>query len=695
MLRSALTTILQFSLCASSIAEVVTNLDPRLTRDFALIERFAADPSEANAQQLKRAGLPLDIDPQLKVFLYVDGKDADPSAGLRNRSDLEVYLQSWVPPVGGHPYGYYLVRAHKSAIGQLLAKGVVVYAASAYRRLKPLNDLTAIETGALAAQQADPALTGRGVRLAVIDSGFQLDFPDLPDPAAAMDYADYPDTSEDVTDLVSAHGTHVAGTVYGSGELSGGRWRGMAPAAEAIYLKIGDDSTAYASSAAVVGAVRGAATWCRADIMTMSYGGYDYFNDGSSPEEQAVDWGVGQGTTVFMSAGNQARGWIHYSDVLEGGATTDPIAVISVYAGEGRSWGFVLSWYDGPDTSVHLPFTAAVRNSRGDEEPFEAMPQVASLRGTEAREYLARNDLPNEVANFTIQVTNHSESALRFHILTLDEEGGVRFRAADPDFTVLLPSTADSCLSVAAYTSRTRWTAFYGAEQGNGGILGDIAYFSSRGPRIDGHLKPDIAAPGMTTISCRNQDLLPPGIFYDDLIISNDGESGEPADYLALMGTSMSSPAAAGTAGLLLEAEPDLTPAELRRRLILGTRRDGWTGRVPNTTWGWGKIDIVRALAAPKDSDSPVHPTSFDLGGVWPNPFNAGFVVRYSIGVPGLVRLRLIDTSSRTVWRTYRYVARSGWQIEAVMVPYLPSGSYFLEASAGQVIRSVRVTALK
>lgn len=91
--------------------------------------------------------------------------------------------------------------------------------------------------------------TGKGVGVAVIDSGIDGthgDFPNLvknikivapivtPGVTGAL-YVDTPDS-----DLSSGHGTHVASTIAGSGAQSGGKYKGVAPGASLVGVGSGD-----------------------------------------------------------------------------------------------------------------------------------------------------------------------------------------------------------------------------------------------------------------------------------------------------------------------------------------------------------------------------------------------------------------------------------------------------------------------
>ena len=68
---------------------------------------------------------------------------------------------------------------------------------------------------------------------------------------------------------------------------------------------------------------------------------------------------------------------------------------------------------------------------------------------------------------------------------------------------------------------------------------------SSQGPTRDGRAKPDVAAPGTDIVAAN-------GFF-------GDGDS----EWVAMTGTSMASPFVAGVAGLMIDAEPRLTAAQI------------------------------------------------------------------------------------------------------------------------------------
>ena len=94
--------------------------------------------------------------------------------------------------------------------------------------------------------------------------------------------------------------------------------------------------------------------------------------------------------------------------------------------------------------------------------------------------------------------------------------------------SVTLPGTAEDALTVGAV-----------ADPSVGGW--SIASFSGRGPTLDGRIKPDVTAPGLSILSAQA------------------GTSG----YTTKNGTSMATPFVTGVALLLLDAEPDATAQNL------------------------------------------------------------------------------------------------------------------------------------
>ena len=73
--------------------------------------------------------------------------------------------------------------------------------------------------------------------------------------------------------------------------------------------------------------------------------------------------------------------------------------------------------------------------------------------------------------------------------------------------------------------------------------------------------------------------------------------------YATLSGTSMATPHVSGTIGLMLQSNPTLTPAQIKNTLFSTactstTSPSCSTGTVPNTVYGYGRTDALRAFNA-------------------------------------------------------------------------------------------------
>jgi serine protease AprX len=87
-----------------------------------------------------------------------------------------------------------------------------------------------------------------------------------------------------------------------------------------------------------------------------------------------------------------------------------------------------------------------------------------------------------------------------------------------------------------------------------------IAPFSAHGKTIDGFVRPDIIAPGYNIIS-----LLAPSSPWSQTYPERVGFAGQ---YFRISGTSMAAPMVTGAIALLLQDEPELTPNQVKYRLI-------------------------------------------------------------------------------------------------------------------------------
>jgi hypothetical protein len=523
---------------------------------------------------------------------------------------------SWIPPLEHHPLGFYIAGIPVDKLVDVLSLPSVLKMDSAEGESVPQNNLAAIAAKATLAWAG--GWTGTGVKVGVIDSGLDYTLPktELPDSLWYRNYAYYPDSvNNDVGNMVSAHGTHVTGTVLGKGGFStspvlntgngGGAYKGMAPDANLVFLKIGNNTTSSATEAAMVAAIKSAADSFQVKIINMSYGGWEAFHDGSDAKSQATDYAYSKGVACFYSAGNEGGSARHYSGTIAAGSTTGDIQVTVAGAGSNNTaLFFYLIWADGSArNNLSLQYFDASHNPLSNLI-YDVTRE--SPRGTESQFSYYNVSLPSGSGTYYLRVSNPSSSSQFFHLYEAWGNGAVKFAAPDPQYTITSPATADHAFAVAAYTTRTSWTDSLGEGYTYGNTLDQIAPFSSRGPRIDGMQKPNITAPGSAIISIRDRYV---PMDYK-LCIDNDGVTGGNANYCVMQGTSMASPVTTGCATLLLQHSPNATPQVLYDAITNFAVVDATTGLVPNSTWGYGKLDIQSAI---QNTPLPVELVAFNV----------------------------------------------------------------------------------
>ncbi|MFF9024430.1 S8 family serine peptidase [Streptomyces eurythermus] len=145
----------------------------------------------------------------------------------------------------------------------------------------------------------DAGLSGKGVTVAVLDTGADLGHPDLAGRVSAgRSFVE----GEEVADR-NGHGTHVTSTVGGSGAASDGTEKGVAPGAALAVGKVLSDQGSGSESQIIAG-MEWAARDVRARIVSMSLGSQEP-SDGTDPMAQAVNTLTKETGALFVvAAGN-------------------------------------------------------------------------------------------------------------------------------------------------------------------------------------------------------------------------------------------------------------------------------------------------------------------------------------------------------------------------------------------------------
>jgi subtilisin family serine protease len=634
------------------------------------------------------------------VLLYFTERPGPDRLTALGDLGVRCYWETWTPPLEGHPLGFVVATLPVANFVNTLGLDFLARMGTAEARHVPRNNLVAKSIRADSAWSK--GWTGTGVKVAILDSGLDTDpaNPDLPAVIQARDYSAFPTSiGNTVLNKVTGHGTHVTGTVLGRGALSsgntlngGGSYKGMAPSASLVFLKIGDDTTANSSYAADVAAMHAAVDTFQANVLSMSYGGWDVYHDGSDAEDQVVDWVYSRGVPFFIAAGNDADGNFHYSGTVGAHDSTGQIPVFVTGATANSTMlAFNLIWrstLDSPATSMDLRYYDNLMHV----VPATLYQQTTSARGTNS-EYSGSTDyVPPGNSAYNLRVVNNSARPLRFHIYEDWGDGNVAFAVGDPSYTISQPASADHAFAVGAYVSRRNWTTYNGVVWSSGYTVGDIAPWSSRGPRVDGRTKPDIATPGSITISMRDRHVY---ASPDRNWVSSVGPSADTAYYI-MQGTSMATPVAAGAAAIILGRTPSLTAEQVFSAMTAGAITDQYTGAVPNTTWGGGKLDVFAAVSSSTDIQQPAGaPIVFSLDQNYPNPFNPSTTISYVIPRTTYVTLEVFDILGRSV-RTI-VSGEQGFGPHSVRLDGagLSSGVYFYRLKADGTLQTRKLMVLR
>ena len=158
--------------------------------------------------------------------------------------------------------------------------------------------------------------TGKGVAIAVLDDGVFGTHPDFEGkvvarfdaaPAAPGGALPLPDAAP-LPSGGRGHGTHVAGIAAGTGARSGGAYRGVAPGALLVDVKVfgADDKATSATVLRGLDWVLDHAEETGVRVVVLSLGGR--FSDGTDALSRAVDEATARGLVVVVSAGNGGPG---------------------------------------------------------------------------------------------------------------------------------------------------------------------------------------------------------------------------------------------------------------------------------------------------------------------------------------------------------------------------------------------------
>ena len=530
------------------------------------------------------------------------------------------------------------VRINAGDVGKLAGIGSVanVYPAR-YYTLGPTTTAdpelaTAIQmTGADVAQAA--GYSGAGVKVAVMDTGIDLDHADLGGDGVAGgthvnsrvvaqwdfvgdDYNADPESPnfdpvpnpDPVADDCNGHGTHVAGIVGANGGGQAGHATGVAPGVTFGAYRVFGCTGSVTDDVMIAAMERAQADGMH--VLNMSIG--DAFNNwAGSPTAAASDALVDGGMVVVASIGNSGANGIYSAGApgvgnkVIGVASYDNSHVqISAFtiSPDGTSIGYLpATGAPAPPTTGSLPMARTGTTTTVNDGCNAVAPAAGSLtgmavlirRGTCTFYEKARNA---QLAGAAAVVLYNNVAGIQGATVVPQPPAG------PPQIAIAIPVVSISNVQGALIDSRLAagpvtmtWTSgTVAVVNATGGL---ISSFSSYGTEAELTLKPDIGAPG--------------GLIRSTYPLEQTG-----GGYAVISGTSMASPHVAGAVALLKQARPGLAAEMFRPILQNSADPKVWSGN-PATglldlahRQGAGMLDIDDAIA----SRTTVLPGKISLG---------------------------------------------------------------------------------
>ena len=575
---------------------------------------LALDATEE--ERLKSVNLNVGYDPEEKTWELI----------VRHNGSLEALRNEGIR-VDELAAGYAVLVVPESRIDQVSAMEQIVYIEKPKRLFfasnmaRAASCLSTIQTsigagaggggtggaGAGVISSLESGLTGKGVLVAVIDSGIDYYHPDFRNPDGTTRIGLLADqdrdriyTREEINAALetgsrtsalalvpstdpSGHGTAVAAIAAGNGREGNGVYRGVAYESELMVVKLGTPLTdSFPRTTQLMKAldlvVRRAQDMNRPLAVNISFGNTYGSHDGTSLLETFINDMSGIGRNVIVAGtGNEGTGAGHRAGSLVMGQEENAQLSIAPYeTGMGvQLWKSYVDQFSirlvtpsgeviGPIDSRLGPQTLRYGGTRiliyyGKPSPFSRAQEVY-FDFLPVRDYL-------DSGIWTFRLTPERIVTGRYD-MWLPSRGllnpSTRFLRPVPETTLTIPSTAANVISVGAYDDSYR----------------AYADFSGRGfTRQTQQVKPDLAAPGVDIVTARRG-----------------------GGYEAVTGTSFAAPFVTGSAALLMQwgilqgNDPFLYGEKVKAYFTRGARHlpgyDVW----PNERLGYGTLCVRDSL---------------------------------------------------------------------------------------------------
>lgn len=482
----------------------------------------------------------------------------------------------------------------------------------------------------------DPYLTGRGVLVAVLDSGIDYTRMDFRKASGAtrilslwdqtIDSGTAPDgfamgseyDREEIDQALRAtdaaqrrrlvpsvdgngHGTAVAGIAAGSPPSAFSPYTGIAPESDLLIVKLGlPNESGFPRTTqimrAVTYAIRKALVLNMPLVINLSFGNSYGSHDGSSLLERFLDNASEIGKTVIcVGAGNEGNSAGHAAGFVPstpGAVSRTDFTVaayertlsIQVWMHYSDSYRIFLRSPGGFLTELPAsPFLNngkyTLRAEQTDLLVYAGAPLPYSVNQELYIEMLPADTYINSgVWQLLLESVDVTSGQYYCYLpVSSARNVGTGFLTPTPQVTLTIPSTAAKIITVGAYDSTYDSYADFSGRGYQNIVTPDIG--RSVGVVTGGLFKPDLAAPGV--------NLPAPDLF---------------GGYTPVSGTSFATPVVSGSAALLMEwgivrgNDPFLYGEKIKACLRKGARPIRGETFYPNNKVGWGALCVAESL---------------------------------------------------------------------------------------------------
>lgn len=275
-----------------------------------------------------------------------------------------------------------------------------------------------------------------------------------------------------------------------------------------------------------------------------------------------------------------------------------------------------------------------------------------------------------------------------FYMQSLGQDG---WSDGNADFTINDLACGKNVIAIGAYNNRSGFPTLsgnlYSYQDPALNIAGAIAPYSSYGVLYDGRKLPHLCAPGTCVISSYSKYYTEAG-YVDTGTLSadyNDTKHDRKSYWCQSTGTSMSSPAFAGSIALWLQVNPKLTIDEVIEIATMTATKDEQTTTTGNAVqWGAGKFNALAGLKEVMKRVG-VNDIRIDEQGILVTPAGAK---AYEISVPGAknINVRLVSMTGAII----RDINATG-DTYALDLTDTPAGVYVLSINNGAYAERILV----